>query len=407
MLSQESIEKVVLAQKEMFTIKEKIIDRELMQRIKLQNKFAIIISGIRRSGKSTLMKSIAKKIDKSYYINFEDPRLVGFELSDFERLEIAFKNVYGESRYYFYDEIQIIEKWEFHIRKLLDQQKYVVITGSNASLLSRELGTKLTGRNLRYEIFPFSYNEYLKFTNKQSGLASFKDYLKIGGFPEYILLSDKRVLNDLLSDILQRDIAVRHKIRNTRQLNELSVFLITNVTKEFSYNNLRKMFDLGSTNTVSQYISFLEDSYLLFTLSKFDYSLKKQAVNPKKIYVMDNGLIIQNSKSYTVDLGKLLENMVFINLKSNQKDVFYYKGVSECDFVIREGSKIDAAYQVCYKLDDLNKKREIDGLLEAMRKFNLKKGTILTYDQQDEFIIENKKIFIIPLWKWLTKEVLA
>jgi predicted AAA+ superfamily ATPase len=226
----------------------------------------------------------------------------------------------------------------------------------------------------------------------------------MGGFPEYVLLRDQKILNDLLSDILQRDIAVRHKIRNTRQLNELAVFLITNVTKEFSFNNLRKMFNFGSTNSVSQFISFLEDSYLVFTLSKFDYSLRKQSVNPKKIYVIDNGLVVQNSKSYTEDLGKLLENMVFICLKSSQKKIFYYRDVNECDFVIRQGSKITEAYQVCYNLDDLNRKREIDGLMEVLKKFNLKVGTILTYNQQDEFSIENRKINIVPLWKWMMEK---
>ena len=208
----------------------------------------------------------------------------------------------------------------------------------------------------------------------------------------------------MFSDILQRDIVVRHRIKNFRQLSELAVFLITNVTKEFSYNNLRKMFNFGSTHSISKYISFLEDSYLIFTLSKFDYSLKKQTVNPKKIYVIDNGLVVQNSKSFTEDLGKLLENMVFIHFKSNQREIFYYKNKAECDFVLRTGSKITEAYQVCYRLDDLNRTREIDGLIEALVKFDLKEGTILTHDQQDEFIIDNKKIHIIPVWRWLMEK---
>ena len=401
MLFNELIEKAVLSQKETFHREERVINRDLTQKIKLQNKFAVIISGIRRSGKSTLMKSIARKIKHFYYISFEDPRLMGFDLEDFERLESIFNKVYGKSDYYFFDEIQLVAKWEFYIRKLLDQNKFVVITGSNASLLSRELGTKLTGRNLRYELFPFSYKEFLAFSNKSKGTASFSEYLINGGFPEYLLLKEPKILQDLLVDSLFRDIAIRHRIKNVKQLNELAVYLISNVSKEFSYNSLRKMFNLGSTNSVSKFISFLEESYLLFSLPKFDYSLKKQIVNPKKVYCIDNGLITQNSKTFSNDFGKLLENSVFINLKSKQKELFYFKGNKECDFVVRIGSKIEEAYQVCYILDDFNKEREINGLIEALNEFNLKEGFILTLNQEDEFLIEGKKIHILPTWKWL------
>lgn len=404
MLLKETIERSVISQKEIFEKEERIIGRELISKIKLQNKFAVIISGIRRSGKSTLMKSIARKIKSFYYISFEDPRLSGFDLTDFERLEEIFKKVYGETDYYFFDEIQLVERWEFYIRQLLDHNKFVVITGSNASLLSRELGTKLTGRNLRYELFPFSYKEFLSFSNKKRGLDSFKEYLVSGGFPEYLLLKDPKILQNLVVDALFRDIAVRHKIKNVKRLNELAIFLISNVSKEFSYNNLRKMFNFGSTNSVSKFISFLEESYLLFSLPKFDYSLRKQIVNPKKIYVIDNGLIVHNSKTFSDDFGKLLENAVFLNLKSNQMELFYFKNSKECDFVVRTGSKITGAYQVCYTLDDFNKEREIGGLVEALNKFNLKEGLILTNNQEDKFVIEGKKIIVQPVWKWLSEK---
>lgn len=401
MLLKETIEKVIISQKRIFQKKERVIDRELMDWIKIYKKFAIVISGVRRSGKSTLMKSIAKKIKSFYYISFEDPRLAGFNLKDFENLEKAFKKVYGKSDYYLFDEIQLVDKWEFYIRKLLDQNKYVIVTGSNASLLSRELGTKLTGRNLRYELFPFSYKEFLSFLNKKAGLDSFKKYLVDGGFPEYLLLKDPKILQNLLTDSLFRDIAIRHKIRNVKQLNELAVFLITNVAKEFSYTALRKMFNFGSTNSVSKFISFLEESYLLFILSKFDYSFKKQIINPKKVYIIDNGIIVQSSKSFSDDLGKLLENLVFIHLKSKQKELFYFREKNECDFVIREKNQITKTIQVCFDLNEENKEREINGLLEAMEKFNLKEGLILTFNQEDKFKIENKTIKIIPAWKWL------
>ncbi len=404
MIFKETIQKALLSQKEEFYKTDAIIPRHIAEQIKMQNKFAIIISGIRRSGKSTLMKTLAGKIKNFYYVSFEDPRLIGFEVQDFERLEEVFPTVYGESQYYFFDEIQWVDKWEVYIRGLLDRRKYVVITGSNASLLSKELGTKLTGRNLRYELFPFSYAEFLQLSGDVKGVKSFSHYLRSGGFPEYHLLQDPKILHDLLIDTLTRDIAVRHKIRNVKQLQELALFLITNVTKEFSYNQLRTLFNFGSTNSVSQFLSFFEESYLLFTLSKFDYSLKKQMVNPKKIYAVDNGLIVQNSKAFSEDYGRLLENLVFISLKSKQKDIFYFKGKKECDFVCRTGTQITEAYQVCYTLDNTNKEREVEGLREALNKFNLKAGTILTLNQSDQIIVDGKQINIRPVWEWLIAE---
>lgn len=407
MILKETIRKAVLSQKEIFDAADTIIPRQLTDHIKMHNQFAIIISGIRRSGKSTLMKTLARKVKTFYYASFEDPRLAGFELQDFERLDEVFLEVYGASQYYFFDELQLVDKWEMYIRGLLDHHKYVVITGSNASLLSKELGTKLTGRNLRYELFPFSYSEYLLFSDEAGGIESFSKYLVSGGFPEYLQLRDPKILQNLLMDSLIRDIAIRHKIRNVKQLQELTLFLITNVTKEFSYNQLRTLFNFGSTSSVTQFLSFLEESYLLFTLPKFDYSLKKQMVNPKKVYAVDNGLIVQNSRTFSDDYGKLLENLVFVSLKSGQRDLFYFKGKNECDFVCRKGSQITEAYQVCYTLDNFNKKREIGGLVEALQQCKLKEGVILTLNQSDEMNVDEKKITIKPLWKWLLTERLT
>jgi len=402
MILKETIQKAVLSQKEAFERTDHIIARQLMEHLKIKPKFAVIISGIRRSGKSTLMKTIARKSKNFYYTSFEDPRLSGFELRDFERLEEVLLEVYGESSCYFFDELQVVDKWEVYVRSLLDQHKQVMITGSNASLLSRELGTKLTGRNLIYELFPFSYLEFLSFRGQARGVESFKDYLIQGGFPDYLELKDPRIPQHLLQDALFRDIAIRHKIRNVKQLQELAIFLISNVTKEFSYNQLRTAFQFGSTNSVSRFIYFLEDSYLLFTLPKFDYSLKKQSVNPKKIYGIDNGLVVNNSRTFSTDYGKLLENLVFIHLRARQKGLFYFKGIQECDFICREGSQIIRAYQVCYTLDEFNKEREIGGLIEALQYFKLKEGVLLTFNQEDIIETAGKKIRVIPVWKWLT-----
>ncbi|MDD3175616.1 MAG: ATP-binding protein [Candidatus Nanoarchaeia archaeon] len=402
MILESTLENVVLTQKDKFEKKENLIQRELD--INLQNKFAVIISGVRRCGKSTLMDLIAKKITKFNYINFEDPRISEFQLADFETLEKVFEKINGKSNHYFFDEIQLIDKWEFHVRRLLDENKYLVITGSNASLLSKELGTKLTGRNLRYELFPFSYSEFLNYKKLKKGLISFNEYLKKGGFPEFLLLEDAKILRNLVSDSLIRDIATRHKIKNIKELTEIAIYLISNVGKEVSYTSLTKMFNLGSTNTTSKYISYLEDAYLLFTINKFDYSLKKQIVNPKKVYAIDTGVIIHNSKTFTEDFGRLLENLVFIELKRRGKEIFYFKEKNECDFVTREGTKITSAIQVCYELTEQNKEREINGLVEALEKFNLKEGVILTLNQEQEFVVDSKKVKLIPVWKWLLEQ---
>ncbi|MEI6731288.1 MAG: ATP-binding protein [archaeon] len=209
------------------------------------------------------------------------------------------------------------------------------------------------------------------------------------------------ILQDLFSDIINRDIITRHKIRNAKIAKNLALYLISNIGKEFSYNNLKKMFELGSTNSVISLVSYFEDSYLLFTVPKFDYSFKKQIINPKKIYAIDTGLVKANSASLSVDNGRRLENMVFIALRNKFKEIFYFQENRECDFVIKDGTKITKAIQVCFELNENNKDRELGGMMEALKKFGLKEGLILTYNQEDKFLVEGKEILVIPVWKWM------
>lgn len=232
-------------------------------------------------------------------------------------------------------------------------------------------------------------------------IDSFQEYFVKGGFPEYLKVNRAEILQELLNDIIARDIVIRHKIRNMKALKEMAIYLLTNVGKQFSYNSLKKIFNLGSTNSVIAFVSYYEDSYLLFTVPKFDYSLKKQLINPKKIYSIDNGMSNVNSASFLEDKGKMLENMAFLNLRKKYKDIFYFQGKNECDFVVKEGTKITRAIQVCYALDEDTQEREIKGLMEAIGKFNLREGLILTYAQDDKIDINGKKIKIKPVWKWL------
>jgi len=404
MIQKETLGEIVELQRKELKLVETGIEREALKLLKPMQNFALILSGVRRCGKSTLMRQIISRTKGFYYFNFEDPRAVNFEVNDFQKLDQIFKEKYGEQEVYFFDEIQNVQNWELFIRKLVDNKKQVVITGSNASLLSKELGTRLTGRHLTYEVFPFSYTEYLKIMKAKPQIESFRRYLFEGGFPQYLCENSPFVLQELLKDILMRDIATRHKIRNIKTLNELAIFLLTNVGKEFSYNSLKTTFKLGSINSIISFISFFEDSYLLFSVPKFDYSYKKQIVNPKKIYSIDNGLSNKNSASFSEDEGRMLENLVFISLRKKSKDIFYFKEESECDFLVKDRGKITQAIQVCYKLTDENKDREISGLIAPLKKFELNSGLILTYNQEDDFLVEGKKIITKPIWKWLLEK---
>src|SRR3989344_3452722 len=401
MTSREDLKKIIISQKEWIDSIDKGIIREQLSKIELRKSFALVITGIRRCGKSTLLNQILKNQKKFYYLNLEDTRLEDFKLDDFNRVDQIFQELYSPNGTYFFDEIQNIEKWEKFIRFLVDRKKEVVITGSNASLLSKELGTKLTGRHINYELFPFSYLEFLEFFDEKIGKESYLKYLYKGGFPEFLKKEDITILHELLKDVLMRDIVNRFGVKNTSTLKKLSIYLLSNVGKEFSCNSIKKMLEVKSVQSIIDYVSYLEDSYLIFTIPRFSYSYKKQQVNPKKVYSIDNGLSYTNSISFSKDKGKMLENNVFIHLRKKYKEIFYFQEDKECDFIIKYREKIIAAIQVCYEFNEDNKDREIKGLLEALKKFKLKEGLILTYDQEDEFKIEEKKITIKPVWKWL------
>src|SRR3989344_1962399 len=401
MLSKEILSNVIISQREFLDSLEQGTIREKSREINIEDSFALIITGVRRCGKSTLLYQLLKKQKKGYYLNLEDPRLGGFDFSDFNKVEMIMKEIYGNGGIYFFDEIQVIPEWERFVRYLVDKKEKVVLTGSNASILSRELGTKLTGRHLSIELFPFSFWEFLSLKKQEYSINSFEEYLIKGGFPEYIKKENPEVLHELLSDIVMKDIAARFGIKNTTTLNKIAIYLISNTGKEFSYNSIKKMFEIKSVKSVIDYISFFENAYLVFTVPRFSYSYKQQQVNPKKVYSIDNGFSSNNSTSFSKDYGKMLENLVFLTLRRNYKDIFYFQEKNECDFIIKEKDKITHIFQVCFDLNEDNKDREINGMIEALEKFDLKEGIILTYKQEDEFKIKDKVIKVLPVWKWL------
>lgn len=404
MILKETLRQVVKSQRADISSFDYGVEREHLGRMNLDLPYALVLSGIRRCGKSTFLRQLMKKAGSFYYFNFEDTRAEGFKAGDFQKLNEVFAEEYGNCDRYFFDEIQNVPKWELFVRSMLDKKKKFVITGSNASLLSKELGTRLTGRHLRHELFPFSFKEMLAFTGKKPGIDSFEEYFAKGGFPEYLKYNKSEILQELLNDIIARDIVVRHGLRDSRIVKEMALYLLTNVGKEFSYNNLKKLFNLGSTNSAISFVSYFEDSYLLFTVSKFDYSLKKRMVNPKKVYSIDNGLSGANSVSFSSERGRMLENAVFLHLRKKHKDIFYFREKNECDFLVKEKNKITSAIQVCYELHEDNRQREFGGIIESAGKFDLNGGLILTFDQEDEFKIESMKITVKPVWKWMLEE---
>ena len=406
MLLKKTIGEIVKEQKRELDSLNLGLKREINNRIDFRLSHALIISGIRRCGKSTLLHQISEKVGGFYYLNFEDPRLMAFGLADFEKLDEVFFEEYGDQGTYIFDEIQNIEKWELFVRSKLDKKKKFIITGSNASLLSKELGTRLTGRHINIELFPFSFKEACEFKKKKPSPNLFREYLKTGGMPEYLTYKNNEMLRGLFTDVIQRDIVARYNIRDSKVLAEMAIYMLTNIGKEFSYNKLKNIFNLGSVNTVSSFIAYLEDSYLLFTIPKFDYSLKKQIVNPKKVYCIDNGICMANSISFSEDNGKMLENEVFLRLRAAGGQIFYFKSDNdyECDFVVKKGNRISAAIQVCYDLNENNKEREMRGLAAALDQFRLDQGLILTFNDEDKLTYGGKTILVRPAWKWLLEE---
>ena len=386
----------------------------------INNKQVIILSGIRRCGKSTLLQLIRRHTDKSdYYINFDDDRLLPFQLADFQLLLEAFIELYDIQSHFYFDEIQNIPGWERFIRRLHNEGKKVFITGSNASLLSSELGTHLTGRHITVKLFPYSFREFIAFkapailTKKNlnsTEIALLKKYFsefKIkGGMPEYLENEQKQYLHAIYESILYKDIIVRNKLPKEKPMKELVYYLASNNAKEFTYNSLRKLTGLASSNTISEYCHYLENSYLCFTLNRFSYSLKKQLHYAKKIYFIDQALAETVGFRISHDAGRTLENIVFLQLLRKKKEVFFHKEKYECDFVIRDGYPISSAIQVCTSLQNSEtKQREINGLIEAMITYNLNRGMIITEDEMGtEKIKHDGKIYsieIVPCWQWL------
>jgi len=359
-------------------------------------------------------------IDRILYVNFESSDLQNLDSRDLVNMIETFLSLYTHNKkiWLFLDEIQNVEKWEDFVRTEIDKGKIqVFLSGSSSKMLSKEIATSMRGRNLTYSILPFSFSEYLNneklpiknlsSSEKNLIINKLETYLNEGGYPEVILFPQEKdkILNDILETTIYKDIVDRYKIRNTKLLKLLIKSLISSSVREFSvhkfYNFAKSMGMKVSKNTVYSYMDALEDVFFLFQVRKFAPSYKEIEQSLPKIYVVDNGLLTSNGIN---DKGRLIENLVFIELKRRGGDVYYYKSTDEkeVDFVLLKNKKPTQLIQVCFSIHDfMTKEREVNSLIKASNHLKCNNLLIITYDYDGKEKIEGKNIVYISLWKWL------
>lgn len=429
----ESLKKIIILHKEKFLDKKNFVKREVQFKIHpfLKQKEIILITGIRRSGKSSLMRLLCGDIMEEFkvapsnifYVNFEDERFIDFNYKDFDALHELFlevENPHGKI-YLFLDEVQKVSGWERWVNRLYEFENIkIFISGSNAEILGSEASSALTGRNRQIINYPFSFRELLKLrrfniTEKDLYIKErkillknlFKEYLKLGGFPEVLRIKDETLLDQYFKDILYRDVIGRYSIRHNKELRELCVFLASNIGSIYSYKNIQQLISAKNINTVKNYLDILEEVFLFFRVKLFDFSVKRQIYNPSKIYAADHSLGNSIAFRFSENMGHIYENIVFVELMRRNKEIFYWKSYkgNEVDFVLKRGLKIEQAIQVsCSLAAPKTKKREFNALLEAKKELGVNDLYVLTENEERQEKINGVKINVIPLWKWLLAE---
>ncbi len=385
----------------------------------LAGKKACAYIGVRRCGKTFSAIQASKdsgiSADKILYFNFEDPLML------LEKGPAVFDEVISVHTEYagispelvLFDEVQNIEGWEKWVRKAVDMARFRLhITGSSAKMLSSELSTAISGRNIEIPVWPLSFGEYLVFSgrapnNGNEYLSAVRDYLNWGGFPEVAMVKeeeDKRIiLRQYVNDIMLKDVIGRHEIRSKHQLDQLMIYYFTNISSPHSYNSVSRAIQMN-TDTIADYTGFLAEAFLFFEVKRYHHNLKVQSRDAKKIYCIDTGMRNVHSVSpFNDELGKLAENAVYIHLMRQGKEVWYFKGEAEADFVVTKFGKPQDVIQVCYSdmEDAKTREREVSGLVEALKYTGLKKGVVLTSSREEKFSEHGKDIEFIPLYKWL------
>lgn len=393
------------------------------------SKKIISLIGVRRSGKSSILFNIIRQLRQAIprenlvYINFEDDRLFPLKLENLDDLLEAYYELYPSKRnekiYLFLDEVQVVENWELYVRRIYDTGNlHVFITGSSAKLLSSEIATSLRGRTLTYEIFPFSFREYLLAKDININLHSsislshitheLENYIIHGGFAETIgedSLIARKILSDYLDMVVFKDIADRHQITNLALLRHLNKYCFTNIATLVSvtklYNDFKSQGFKLSRDTLFNYLAYLEDAYALFSVPIYRNSIKEEQRNPKKIYAIDNGFKKIHDYAISEDKSKLYENIVFLHLRRQTKEVYYFKQQQEVDFYAKLPEK-EVLINVSYILTETKtREREISGLLEAMTYFNLDESYLITRDEEQTLVVDQRRIHIVPLYQYL------
>jgi len=381
------------------------------------------LMGIRRCGKSTLLYQFIghildnKKVDPKeiLYINFEDPLLSKATLEEiFDAYQM---NVNPDKKpYLFLDEVHRCQEWALFLRKQNDLRRLeqTFITDSSSKFIKSEYASVITGREINITVFPLSFNEYLQWNdlipkpiqtrNEINRIRNhLETYLRWGGFPEVVSKTSdtqkKVLLNNYLADIIHKDIVERYNV-DYQKIKQLTDFLTANPGALFSPRKYSRTYGL-SLETLSNYIGHLAEVFLFFPVAKFDFSIKKQQLNPKKMYICDPGFCQASGLQFSENKGRMYENAVFLELKREGQDVFYWNGDGECDFIIKEGIKPKEAIQVCYDFGVGTKERELNGLLDAMDSLKIKRGLIITPNKEGEEMIKKRTISYIPLWKYL------
>lgn len=417
MYMKDLLKQIILEQQEILHAQNKRYVQRYIADEWLQTSEILIISGIRRCGKSVLMQQIRDRlVEKDFFFNFDDERLANFKLDDFQKLQECFVELFGEQHTYYFDEIQNIEGWERFVRRLYNAGNKIIITGSNARMLSRELGTHLTGRYIQVEIYPFSFQEYLAMNEipvnaktlyttigRATMVKSFVKYMECGGFPKFLQDGSVSYLTSLYESIIYRDILTRNGLTNEKEMQELMFYLASNATKRVTYSSLGKVVGIQHPDTIKNYLEYIQQTYLISQLFRYDPSVKKQMMSPKKIYFVDNAIIKRIGFNATENNGVFLENLVFIELKRRGWDVYYYADKKECDFIVRKGLHISDAYQVTLKMDSpQTREREIAGVREAMQAYSLSKGYILTFEGKETINFDDGTIVeVVPVWEWI------
>ena len=398
---------------------EKIIPRENSEKAEsfLRYPNILIITGVRRCGKS-IFSYLLEKNKRFAYINFDDERLSGLGTEDLDRVLQAFYELYGDIEFIVLDEVHNVKGWELFASRLRRTKK-VIITGSNSKLLGGELSTYLTGRHLDIQLFPFSFREFLQlmdfkleknYTTKEKSvlLNHLKNYLEDGGFPE-VYKFGKSMSAKIYEDIITRDILLRHRIKKIDELKKLGRYVVSNSANEITYSKLSRILGIKHISTVSNWISYLEEAFLIVKVERFYFKLKQQFIAPKKIYTIDTGLIDSIGFKFSEDKGRIIENVVAIELQRRKNfqldmEIYYWKDPQqrEVDFVLKEGNRIKQLIQVSFinSKEDINE-REIKSLIKGGEELKCRNLIMITWDYEGEEKVKGKKIRYIPLWKWL------